>query len=115
MHIIKLRRLTVDTIPEEQLDTTSSDAASEQLDNPVVQNTDQPIVTDGNNVTDNPPLKEESSTSTRPKRNGTQIKSYVESTSDEDGTKTTSTPPRPKKKITNLRSPSASRMAAQKI
>ena len=111
---IKLQRLTVDTTPEEQLDITSSDETPEQHDDPVVQNTDEPIMTDGNNFTDNPPLNEESTTSTRPKRNGTQIKSYVESTSGEDDTKTTSTPPRPKRKITTLRSPSASRMAAQK-
>ena len=102
--IIKLCRLTVVNTPEDQLDVTSSDDTPE-LDEPVVQKTEDHIMTNGNNVT---------STSTRPKRNGTQIKSYVESTSEEDATNTTLTSPRPKRKITTLRSPSASRIAAQK-
>ena len=74
---------------------------------------EDPIVTDGNNVTDNA-VNEDSSISTRPKQNGTQIKSYVESTSDEDATKASLISPRPKRKTITLRSPSASRMAAQK-
>ena len=97
---IKLRRLTVVTTHNEQPEVTSSDDTPE-LDESVVQNTDNPF-------------NEDSSTSTRPKRNGTQIKSYVESTSDEDATKASLISPRPKRKITTLRSPSASRMAAQK-
>ena len=113
---IKLQRLRVVTTQEDQPGVTSSDDTPE-VDEPVVQNTEtvhkDPVVTDGNNVTDNT-LDQNSSTSARPKRNGTQIKSYVEPTSDEDDTKAILTSPRPKRKTVTLRSPSASRMAAQK-
>ena len=111
--IVKLNRLIVEPAPEDILDTTSSGDDSEQSDNPAVQNTTEPIMTDGNSfVPETPPLNDDNSS--RPRRNGTQIKSYVETSSDEDSPPAPLTPPKPKKKIINLSSSSASQIAAQK-
>ena len=102
--VIKLHRLTVVNTPENQSEATSSDDTPE-IDEPTTKSTEDPIMTDGNDV---------NITLTRPKRNGTQIKSYVESNSEEDAINTTQSSPKPKRSVITLRSPSATRIAAQK-
>ena len=114
---IKLRRLQVDATQEEQPGVNSSDDDTPEIEEHVVQKTEnsyvETAVTDGNKVNAySPPTN--TSSSNRPKRNGTQIKSYVESNSDEDAIKPILPSPKPKRKTVTLRSPSASRIAAQK-
>ena len=96
---IKLQRLQVVTTQEEQQGVTSSDDDTPTVVETMVQNTEtvhvETAMTDGNKVTEDTPEINNSS-STRPKRNGTQIKSYVESTSDEEATKPAMTSPKPK-------------------